>query len=125
VVSSAAEHFAGLASLAATLSTVPAQKFQVAVSTPTGGPPASAKVTFHVLVPTGAPLGSIQPYVKTGAPGYTWTGVTVSAPTLKLGAWNTVVVTVPGASPAIQELGVQLDVTQSWTGTVYVDTVTW
>jgi len=39
--------------------------------------------------------------------------------------WNTVVVTVPGASPAIQELGVQFDVTQSWTGTVYVDTVTW
>jgi hypothetical protein len=105
---------------------VPAQKFQVAVSTPTGGPPASAKVTFHVLVPaTGGPLGSIQPYVKTGAPGYTWTGVTVSSPTLKLGAWNTVVVTVPGASPAIQELGVQLDVTQSWTGTVYLDTVTW
>jgi hypothetical protein len=125
VTSSTAAHFAGQSSLAGTISTDATRKFELAIALTTPSPGPGVGVTFHVLVPVGAPIAWVQPYVKTGAPGYTWTGVIVSPPSLKSGEWNTIAVAVPAGSAAIRELGVQLNVTAAWTGTVYVDSVTW
>ena len=125
VTSTTAAHFAGQSSLGGSISTGVAHVYQLAVQLTAGSPAAGAKVTFHVQVPVGAPIDWVQPYVKTGAPGYVWTGVTVAPPSLTPGAWNAIVVTVPSPSATIQEIGVQFDVTAAFTGTVYIDTVTW
>lgn len=125
VTSTTAAHFAGQSSLGGSISTGVAHVYQLAVQLTAGSPAAGTKVTFHVLVPLGAPIDWVQPYVKTGAPGYVWTGVTVAPPTLTPGAWNAIVVTVPSPSATIQEIGVQFDVTAAFTGSVYIDTVNW
>jgi hypothetical protein len=92
-------------------------------------PPAAVKpgmsVSFKVYVPDGllANLNDIQPFFMDA--NWQWTGTFVSAGNLTPNAWNTVTVMVPLAAAApFQEIGLQFDSKTSWTGTIYVDTVT-
>jgi hypothetical protein len=94
------------------------------VSTP--GVPAGATVTYRVWIPSGSRIGAIQPYVLQGAAGgWTWTGAYRSSSQLTANAWNTVTVTVPSNAAALHELGVQFITNATWSGTAYVDSVTW
>ena len=53
-------------------------------------------VTFHVWIPSGSGISSIQPFVLQGASGnWTWTGNWQAVGSPKAGAWNTLAVTVP------------------------------
>jgi len=97
---------------------------QVAASSPLPGP--GKVVTFHVWIPSGSGLASLQPFVLQGASGnWTWTGTWRAASSLTANAWNTIQVTVPANAAPLFQLGVQVATSTSWTGTVYVDTISW
>jgi len=86
--------------------------------------PAGALVTFHVWIPTGTALSSVQPYVLQGASGnWAWTGNWQAASQLHAGAWNTLTVQVPSSAAALAEVGVELALNGTTSATAYVDAV--
>jgi hypothetical protein len=125
VASSTAEAFQGTHSLAVTVAESAAGSPIVAVSSPTT--PAGATVTFHVFVPTGSGISAVQPFVLQGASGnWTWTGNWQAIGSLKAGAWNAITVPVPSnAVMPLNELGIEFSTSGAWTGTVFVDSVSW
>jgi hypothetical protein len=99
VATTAAEAFEGTHSLAATLAETSSGTASVSVSAP--ATPAGAAVTFHVFIPAGTTVTSVQPFALQGAAGnWTWTGDWQAVSSLKLGAWNTLTVTVPSSGDA-------------------------
>jgi hypothetical protein len=125
VARSTTRAFSGSASLAVNLSGAAAGSQQAYVASPST--PAGRTVTYHVWIPTGSQITSIQPYVQQGAGGgWLWTGSWRSISSLTAGAWNTITVTVPSnAVTPLYQLGVQFSTGAAWTGTCYVDTVSW
>jgi hypothetical protein len=125
VASSTAQAFAGGHSLAVNIAESGSGQPMVAVSSPST--PAGAVVTFHVFIPAGSGLTSVQPFALQGASGnWTWTGDWQAISSVKAGAWNTIQVTVPSnAATPLHELGVQFATSAAWTGTAYVDSVGW
>ena len=88
--------------------------------------PAGKIVTFHVWVPSGSAISAIQPFVLQGASGnWTWTGNWQAIGSLKTNAWNTLTVAVPANASALFELGVDVTTSSTWSGTIYVDSVSW
>jgi hypothetical protein len=124
VSSSTAKAYAGTHSLAVNISGA-AGNSTVSVANP--ATPAGATVTFRIWIPSGSGLGSLQPYVLQGASGgWAWSGSWRAASSLTANAWNTITVSVPGnAATPLAQLGVQFTTSASWTGTAYVDAVTW
>ncbi|HSY24626.1 MAG TPA: hypothetical protein VK841_21015, partial [Polyangiaceae bacterium] len=122
---STADVFAGTGALSVPLASSAASTQTVSVASP--ATPAGATVTFHVWVPSGANVSSVQPYVMQGAAGgWAWTGQWETASQLKLGAWNTITLTVPGnASTPLYQLGVQFQTSGASSATAYVDAVSW
>ena len=88
---------------------------------------AGKTVTFHVWIPAGSKLTSVQPYVQQGAGGgWTWTGNWRPISSLTAGAWNTILVTVPSnAVVPLWEMGVEFTTNAAWTGACYVDSIAW
>jgi Glycoside hydrolase family 44 len=125
VARSTAQAFRGSASLAVSFNGAAAGTQQAFVGSPST--PAGRTVTFHVWFPTGSKLSSIQPYVQQGAGGgWLWTGNWQAITSLTAGAWNTITVTVPSnAVTPLYQLGVQFATNAAWTGTCYIDTVSW
>lgn len=122
VESSTARAFAGVRSLAVNVAGSGAAR--VAVGSPTT--PAGRVVSFHVWIPSGSGLSSIQPFALQGASGnWAWTGTWRAASSLTANAWNTITVTVPSNAAALFQLGVEVSAGTSWTGTIYVDSVAW
>jgi hypothetical protein len=96
----------------------------VTVSSPAAG--AGKVVTFHLWVPSGSGISSLQPFALQGASGnWTWTGNWRAISSLTANAWNTVQVTVPANAAPLAQLGVEVASGTSWTGTLYVDAVAW
>jgi hypothetical protein len=123
VSSSTARAFAGTHSLAATFNGAAGTQF---VRTSAPGTPPGATVTFRVWFPSGGRITAVQPYVLQNATGnWTWTGTWKTASQLTANAWNTIAVTVPSNAAALAELGVAFTTDATWTGTAYVDAVTW
>lgn len=123
---STAKAYAGTHSLAVTISSPAAGGTQqVYVGSP--ATPAGAKVTFHIWIPSGSALASIQPFVQQGAGGnWAWTGNWQPISSLTTGAWNTLTVTVPtSAVTPLSQLGVQFQTNGAWTGACYVDSIGW
>jgi Mannanase, galactose-binding domain-like len=117
--------FTGSAALKAAFNNAPAGSPTVRVSNPTT--PAGKVVSFRIWFPAGSALTAVQPYVLQGAAGgWLWTGSWRATSSLTAGQWNTIQVTVPAnAAVPLAELGVQLTTGAAWTGSVYVDAVTW
>lgn len=89
-------------------------------------PTAGKTVSLRLWIPSGSKISWVQPYVKEGAAGnWRWTATTTTASQLTPGAWNTLTVTVPPDAAAVASIGVQIGVSSSWTGTAYLDAVTW
>jgi hypothetical protein len=89
--------------------------------------PAGATISFRVWLPSGGAITSVQPYVLQGATGgWTWTGSYRAASSLTANAWNTITVTVPAnAKTPLDQLGVEFTTNKTWSGTAYVDAVSW
>jgi hypothetical protein len=84
--------------------------------------PAGATVTFHVYIPAGSQITKVEPYMMdynwqwTSNPGYSFTP----------GAWNTFTLKVPAtAVTPLQYFGLSFTTNAAWTGTVYVDSISW
>lgn len=124
VSSATTQAFAGTHSLAVQFSGSHADAQQVFVGAP--ATPAGKTVTFHVWVPSGG-VTAVQPFVQQGSGGgWVWTGDYQAASSLKAGAWNTLTVAVPtNASTPLHQLGVQFFTGSAWSGTCYVDSVSW
>lgn len=123
VASSTTSVFAGTRSLAATFNGAAGTQ-SVRVSSP--GTPRSATVTYRVWVPSGSRITAVQPYVLQGAAGnWAWTGSWRPISALTTNAWNTFTVKVPANAAAIAELGVSFTTNATWSGTAFVDSVTW
>ncbi|MEO5767339.1 MAG: hypothetical protein ABIS92_03225, partial [Polyangia bacterium] len=123
VTRSNVRHFAGQYALAGAINATAAGSYQAGV-TPTAIPPGTT-ITFHVFFPSGSTIEWIQPYAQEGGPNYTWIGKLTFTRNLTAGAWNTMTVVIPAGTGAIGSLGVQFSLTGAWTGTVYIDSVTW
>lgn len=121
---SAAEHFAGLASLAGVVTDGAAGKtYILEVAPPVPAVPPGATVTFHVLVPSAAQLNFVQPYVLNDVSKFV--GAFTLAGSLKRDGWTTITLVVPATETNVTRLGVQFASSGAWTGTVYVDSIDW
>jgi hypothetical protein len=121
VASSTTQHFAGTHSLAVNISGA-AGAPEVYVAAPSTA--AGKTITFHVWIPTSSQLTSIQPFEMDH--NWAWTGNWQAIGSLSKGAWNTLAVTVPSnAVLPLQQLGVQFTTGATWTGTCYIDSVSW
>jgi len=89
--------------------------------------PRGATVTFRVWVPSGSSITALQPFALEGAAaGWRYTGRWTGIGSLTPNAWNTVTVTLPSESTTpLSQLGVEFTTTGSWTGTVYLDGISW
>jgi hypothetical protein len=120
VASSADRAFAGTNSLKVSLSG--SGKGSAVLASPPI--PAGAVVTFHVWLPTGTAISSVQPYVLQGASGgWAWTGNWQAASSLNAGNWNTLTLTVPSNAAALAQVGVEFGLNGTATTTAYVDSV--
>jgi hypothetical protein len=120
VATSTAEHFAGASSLSARIDapTGPCVYFLEVESPPVT---AGAQITFHVLLPSGVPIGWVRPYVVDGSGAMTGT----TSSTASAGAWSTLSVVVPQTRYTITRLGVELDTLGAGLGTLYLDSINW
>jgi hypothetical protein len=121
VSSSTAEWFSGSYSLQASFNNTTSAIVGVYSPSPN---PAGKTVAEWVWVPSGTPLNGLQAYVEYGS-GYTWVGGTwISASSLTTDAWNEVTVSAP-AGQTIQALGINFLFNSTYTGSFYIDAVTY
>lgn len=122
IAASAAQHFAGNQSLAVNMNASSSD-----VGTPSVGNvaiAAGATITFHVWIPGGAKIGAVQPFVQDR--NWNWIGNYIGSGNLTFGEWNTITVTVPANAPTpMQKLGVQFFTSAAWTGTCYIDSISY
>jgi hypothetical protein len=126
VASSTEQAWAGTHSLAARLeSTGTGGLVKVSVSNVTV--PAGAKLSFRVWFPPNSRVSALQPFIIQGAGGgWKYTGAWVSTGPMTAGSWNTAFLQVPAnAVSPLAELGLEIFTDGPWTGTVYLDSVSW
>jgi len=89
--------------------------------------PAGSTITFHLWVPVGCGLSAVQPYALQGTGGgWAWSGNYEPVSSLTAGAWNTITVALPStAVTPLYSLGVQFMSSSAWSGTCYIDSVSW
>lgn len=123
--SSTVRAFTALHALAVNIQATAADNQRVFVTSP--GVAAGKTVTFHVWIPAGSTVTAVQPYVQQGASGnWTWTGTETPISNLKLGTWTTLTVIVPlNATTPLHQLGIEFKTSASWSGTCYLDTISW
>ncbi len=118
VATSAAQHFAGNQSLAVNFNGSAAGTASPSVGNVAVVP--GTTITFHVWIPSGSKVTALQPYIQDY--NYTWTGSWYGSFTAN--AWNTLTLTVPAnAVMPLQSLGIQFFTSAGWTGTCYIDSV--
>jgi len=121
IATSTTQKFAGARSLAVSFNGA-AGGSSVSIAAPST--PAGKTITFHVWIPSGSQISSIQPYAQDH--NWAWSGSWKAIGSLQTNAWNTITVTVPSnAATPLQVLGVQFSTSAAWTGTCYVDAVSW
>jgi hypothetical protein len=123
VTRSTAQHFAGVAALAGTVSATAGKTYILEVAPPSPAIPAGATVTFNVYVPATAQLTWVQPYVLNDV--YKFVGASTSSSSLTKDGWTTIRLAVPSTETNVIRLGVQFASSGSWSGTVYVDSIDW
>jgi probable HAF family extracellular repeat protein len=94
----------------------------VAVPNPQASP--GQTVEFHVYLPAGANIDWIQPFaLENESGGWRWNGAWRPVSALQLGAWNTLTVTLPNDAAPLASIGVELFMSQPYSGTVHIDAV--
>jgi hypothetical protein len=120
VATSTAQHFAGRQSMAVNFNGTSGGTSSVDASYIALRP--GTTVTFHVWIPAGSKITTIEPY----ATDYNWGWTSNPTGSFTAGAWNTVTLTVPStAITPLNRLGLRFTTSAAWTGTVYVDSIDW
>ena len=118
VATSIAQHYAGSQSLAVNFNGAAAGTASPSVGNVTVA--AGTTITFHVWIPTGSKVTALQPFLQ----DHNWAWTAGWYPSLTTNAWNTLTLTVPtNAVSPLQNLGVQFITSAAWTGTCYIDSV--
>ncbi|MGP8055188.1 MAG: cellulase family glycosylhydrolase [Limisphaerales bacterium] len=121
VATSTAQHYAGKQSLAVNINSTNANSSAVNLGNVSVLP--GQTITFHVWIPSGSKITSLQPYIQDNNWTWTWGDYNGS---LTGNAWNTVTVTVPAnAVSPFHYLNLQFNASAAWTGTCYIDSVSW
>ncbi|HLP78726.1 MAG TPA: cellulase family glycosylhydrolase, partial [Candidatus Paceibacterota bacterium] len=120
VATSTAQHFAGNQSLAVNFNGTAAGTASPNVGNVSVTP--GATITFRVWIPSGSTITTLQPYLMDQ--NWTWSSSWYGSFTPN--AWNTITLTVPSsAASPLNVLGVQFITSGAWTGTCYIDSVSW
>jgi hypothetical protein len=120
VAQSTAQHYAGNDSLAITMNGASGCG-QVSVMNPGPGLAVGSVITAHFWVPTGFPNQACQLSVSDSGSHWYGNGAAVTA-----NQWNTVTLTIPsGAVLPITEMNMQYCTNATWSGTVYLDSISW
>jgi hypothetical protein len=120
IATSTAQHFAGKQSLAVNFNGAPAGASSVSLSNVVV--PAGATVTFHVWVPAGHQITTIEPILQ----DFNWVGTQswYAGGSLSTNAWNTLTVTMPpNAIAPLKSLSLKITTGAAWTGTLYIDSI--
>lgn len=90
-------------------------------------PSAGVTITYHVWIPAGTPLASIQVYAQeSSSTSWRWNAYWSPSSNLVTQGWNTFTVALPTNASKIQALGVQFDFgANHYSGTFYIDSITW
>jgi hypothetical protein len=121
VATSTAQHQgSGTSSLAVTFSS--ATTARVGVDAPANSP-AGKTITFWVWVPRRSAISGVYGYVQDSA-GTLTQGPTKSASALTKPGWNSVTVNAP-AGQTVQQIGVGFTFSSAYSGTFYIDSVTY
>ncbi len=87
--------------------------------------PRGATITYRLFVPAGAPLTSIQVFAQeTSATSWKWNAKWLPASGLVPG-WNSIALALPTVPGVLQSLGVEFQFTAGFTGSVYIDSISW
>jgi len=120
VATSTAQHYAGRQSLAVNFNGTASGSSSVSVGNVVV--PAGSNITFQVWIPSGSQITSLQPYLQ----DYNWAWTSSVYGSLTPNAWNTITLTVPStAVSAFHNLGIQFATSAAWSGTCYIDSVSW
>ena len=124
VATSTTQHFAGNQSLAVNFNGTAAGTSSAYVNNMGENLAVTAGtiITFHVWIASGSKITALQPYLQDYNSAWTssWYG------NLTANAWNTITLTVPTtAVTPLKQLGIQFITSAAWTGTCYIDSVTW
>ncbi|HSU55488.1 MAG TPA: cellulase family glycosylhydrolase, partial [Candidatus Dormibacteraeota bacterium] len=120
IATSTAQRYAGNQSLAVNFNSAASGASSVSVGNVAVLP--GMTITFHVWIPSGHKLSSIQAYMQ----DHNWGWSSSFYGSFTPNAWNTLVLTVPqtAVSP-FQNLGLQFATGDGWTNTCYIDSVSW
>jgi len=120
VATSTAQHYAGRQSMAVNFNSPAAGSSSVSVGNAVVLP--GITITFHVWIPGGSKITTLQPYLQ----DYNWNWTSSSYGGLTVGAWNTLALTVPANAIApFHNLGIQFATSAGWTNSCYLDSVSW
>jgi len=120
VVTSTAKSFAGNQSLAVNFNGASAGTASPSVGNLAITP--GTTITFNVWIPSGSKVTTLQPYLQ----DHNWAWTSGWYPSLTANAWNTITLVVPtNAASPLQNLGLQFITSAGWTGTCYLDSVTY
>jgi hypothetical protein len=118
VATSAAQHFAGNQSLAVNFNGSSSGTASPSVGNVSVA--AGTTITFHVWIPSGSKITALQPYTQDQ--NNPWNGSWYGSFTAN--SWNTLTLTVPtNAATPLSAIGVQFFTSAGWTGTCYIDSV--
>jgi fibronectin type 3 domain-containing protein len=120
IATSTAQHYAGNQSLAVNFNGTAAGTSSVSVGDVNVLP--GTTVTFRVWIPAGGAVTTIEPYSSDFNWG--WTSSWYGNPTAN--TWNTFTLTIPSDRTApLKQLGLRMTTNAAWTGTCYIDSVSW
>ena len=120
IATSTTQHFAGRQSLAVSFNGSAAGSSSVSVGNVVVA--AGQTITFHVWVPSGSQITTVQPYMQ----DYNWGWTSSWYGSLTANAWNTLTLTVPQTAVApFHNLGLTFTTGAGWTNTCYLDSVSW
>jgi len=88
------------------------------------GNPEGKFITFWLWVPSQSALSGVECYVESGS-SWTWSsGIWLSNSMLTQGAWNELNLIAP-AGETVDQIGVLIDFSSAYTGSFYIDSVTY
>jgi hypothetical protein len=120
VATSTTQHYAGRQSLAVNFNGSTSGSSSIYVQNTVVAP--GQTITFHVWIPSGSKINSIQPYIQDHNWNWTWG----NSASLTANAWNTFTLAVPQTSTMpFQNLVIQFNTSAAWTNTCYIDSISW
>ncbi|HEY3754954.1 MAG TPA: hypothetical protein VGL42_02280 [Opitutaceae bacterium] len=119
--SSTSEHYTGSDSLKVSFTSNSGSNI---VGVAPSSSPAGRFITFWLWVPSQSALNGVEAYCEYGS-SWTWTsGAWLSNASLAQGAWNEINLIAP-AGQTIDQIGLLIEFSSSYTGSFYVDSVTY